>query len=107
MLKHPEGTNPDGSVKFRFELTPEEVADGYVMFVSGPIAGTFNIEGTAYDVSEYALPVKAEHVGALHIAIHKAHHAAGRFLDLPVPTLAEANVSVPPGPAAAALSPGK
>jgi len=55
MLKHPEGTNPDGSVKFRFELTPEEVADGYVMFVSGPIAGTFNIEGTAYDVSEYAL----------------------------------------------------
>jgi hypothetical protein len=86
MLKHPEGTNPDGSVRFRYELTDQEVADGYAMFVSGPIAGTFEIDGTPYDVTEYALPVKVEHVDKLHLAIHRAHHANGRFLDIPLPT---------------------
>jgi len=88
MIKHAEGTNPDGSVRFRYELTEKEVADGYVMFVTGPIAGTFEIAGTPYDVTDYAIPVKTEHVDALHVAIHRAHHSAGRFLDIPLPTTA-------------------
>jgi hypothetical protein len=100
MLKHPEGTNPDGTDRFRYELTEQEVADGYALFVTGPISGTVALpSGSAYDVTEYAIPVKTEDVGPLHVAIHKAHHAAGRFLDLPVPALEDVSIGVAPAPA--------
>lgn len=95
MNKTPTGaTNPDGSPHFNYELTQQEHDDGYALYITGPISGTVSVaDGTAYDVTEYAIPVKREHVGHLHVAIHKAHHAAGRYLDAPVPSLADVEVS--------------
>lgn len=91
MIKHPDPNSQSG---FRFELTQEEHDAGLVAFLTGPIAGTIALpNGSAYDVSDDAIPVKAEDVGHLHVAIHRAHHAAGRFLDHPVPALED--VSLP------------
>lgn len=94
MIKTAVGTNPDGSPRFGYALTQEEHDAGLVAFVTGPIAGTLAVpDGTAYDVTEGAIAVRAEHVGHLHVAIHKAHHAAGRFLDVPVPDLQDLSLS--------------
>lgn len=82
------GDNDDGTARFHYTLTEAEVADGYVAFMTGPIAGTVSLaDGTAYDVTDDFVAAKAEHVGELHVAIHRMHHAAGRFLDVPVPAL--------------------
>lgn len=86
MIKHPDPNSPSG---FRYELTPEELKAGHAAFITGPISGTIALStGSAYDVSEEIIPVKYEDVGHLHVAIHRAHHAAGRFLDVPVPDVA-------------------
>jgi hypothetical protein len=88
MLKQQEGSNPDGTPHWHYTLTQEEHDAGYAALFTGPIAGTLSLpDGAAYDVSEDCIPVKAEHVGELHLAIHRAHHAAGRFLDVPLPEL--------------------
>lgn len=98
MIKTLRGTNPDGTPHFHYELTQEEFDAGYtVAFHTGPIlTGTISLgeaDNAIYDVTEACIPVKAEHVGHLHIAIHRAHHAAGRHLDVAVPDLAA--VSLP------------
>lgn len=81
-----EGVNADGSQRFNYELTAEEAEAGMTAMITGPIAGTISMaDGTAYDVTEWAVPVHQDHVDELHQSIHKAHHAAGRFLDVPVP----------------------
>ena len=65
----------------------------YAIFVTGSISGTIVLpDGTAYDVTPDAIRIPEEHVGELHVAIHKAHHAAGRFLDHPVPDKADLSV---------------
>ena len=65
----------------------------YAIFVTGPISGTMVLpDGTAYDVTPDAIRIPDEHVGELHLAIHKAHHAAGRFLDHPVPHIDDVSV---------------
>jgi hypothetical protein len=90
MIKH---VDPSSASGFRFELTQEEHDSGMVAFLTGPIAGTISLpSGAAYDVTEDAVAVHKDHVGELHVAIHKAHHAAGRFLDVPVPELADVSV---------------
>jgi hypothetical protein len=98
MKKTQTGTAPDGTATFNFELTQEEHDAGYVAFVTGPIInGTISLpSGAAYDVTENIIPVKREHVGELHIAIHKLHHAAGRMLDVPVPALSEVELKDEP-----------
>jgi hypothetical protein len=93
MVRHVEGVGDDGTPRFRYELTQEGHDAGYVAFLTGPISGTIAVGDTAYDVTENAIAVKKEHVGPLHLAIHKAHHAAGRFLDAPLPELAEVSLS--------------
>lgn len=96
MIKTQIGNNLDGSPRFNYTLTQQEHDAGYVAFMVGPvISGTVSLpNGAAYDVSETAIPVKYEDVGHMHIALHKQHHAAGRFLEHPVPDLAD--VSLPP-----------
>jgi hypothetical protein len=90
MLKH---VDPSSASGFRYELTQEEHDSGFVAFLTGPIAGTISLpSGAAYDVTEDCIAVKNEDVGELHVAIHKAHHAAGRFLDAPVPDLADVSL---------------
>ena len=83
MIKHPDPNSPSG---FRFEITPEDVTSGHsVALLTGPISGTMSLaDGTAYDVTEDAIAVKPEHLNELQTAIHRAHHAAGRFLDAPL-----------------------
>ena len=83
MIKHPDPSSPSG---LRFELTDEDVAAGNsAALLTGPISGTMSLaDGTAYDVTEEAIAVKPEHVAELEHAIHRAHHAAGRFLDAPL-----------------------
>jgi hypothetical protein len=94
MIKTPQGTNEDGTPRYNFELTQDEVDQGLVAFVTGPISGTIAMaDGTAYNVTDWAIPVQAIHVGQLHVAIHQAHHAAGRFLDQPVPDAADLSVT--------------
>lgn len=94
MIKTAVGTNPDGSTRFHYELTQEEHDDGYVALLTGPISGTLAVpDGTGYDVSEGAVAVRREHVGHLHVAILKAHHAAGRFLEQPVPDLEDVSLA--------------
>lgn len=91
MVEKTRSTNPD--FEFDYRLTDEELAAGYTqLLMTGPIAGTIVMkDGTAYDVTEYAIAVKAAHAetadgpGELQLAILKAHHAAGRFLDSPLP----------------------
>lgn len=95
MLKTPVGTNPDGTVRFNYTLTQEEHDAGLVAFATGgAVGGVVSMEdGTVYDVTEGYIPVRREHVGQVHVAIHKMHHAAGRYLDQPVPRLED--VSLP------------
>lgn len=71
-----------------YELTAEEVAAGFShVVITGPISGTISLaDGSAYDVTPYHIAIKPEHADELHLAIHKAHHAAGRFLDSPLPS---------------------
>ena len=76
-----QGATPE----YEFELSPEEVGAGYRLMLTGPISGTFFIEDEAYDVTDRVVAVKQEHAAALAYEIHKAHHAAGRFLDAPLP----------------------
>jgi hypothetical protein len=38
-------------------------------------------------VTEDVIPVKLEHIPHLQHALHKAHHAAGRFTDVELPPL--------------------
>ncbi len=85
MIKHIDPTSTSG---FRYELEATDVAAGKtVLMLTGPIAGTMSLsDGSAYDVSEEAIAVKPEHRDELHRAIHKAHHVAGRFLDVPLPS---------------------
>lgn len=88
MLKQLTCRNPDGSPHYHFTLTQDEVDAGWVAFMTGPIAGVVTLDdGTLYDVTDTAIPVKREHVGQLHVAIHEAHHANGRYLDVPVPAV--------------------
>lgn len=93
MIKHTGQDTPSG---FRFELTQEERDAGFVALITGPISGTIGIfdgaENHAYDVTDDHIAVKAEHLGLLKLAIHKAHHAAGRFLDVPVPDVADVSL---------------
>lgn len=85
MIKHPDGAEADGTPRFRFELTREEMDAGLnTAFLTGPISGTIALGDVSYDVTENAIAIKAEHIELLQSAIHKAHHAAGRFLDSPV-----------------------
>jgi hypothetical protein len=81
----PDPTHPSG---IHSEHTPEEIAAGMTDIVlTGPIAGTISMaDGTAYDVSNVAIAVKPAHTNELLLAIHKAHHAAGRFTDVPLPS---------------------
>ena len=76
---HPSGVN--------YELTQDEFDSGHtVAYFTGPIAGAIALsDGTVYDVSPTAIAVKPEHVDELHVAIHRKHHAEGRFLDTPIP----------------------
>ncbi len=85
VIKHNDANSPSG---FRYELEAADVAAGRnALMLTGPIAGTMSLsDGSAYDVSEEAIAVKNEHLDELHRAIHKAHHAAGRFLDVPLPS---------------------
>ena len=85
MNVHPDTTSPSGH---RYELTMEEMASGlsHACF-TGPISGTISMaDGTAYDVTPDVIAIKPEHADELHLAIHKAHHAAGRFMDVPLPS---------------------
>lgn len=76
---HPSGVN--------YELTQEEFDEGYTVgYFTGPIAGAIALaDGSVYDVSPTAIACKPEHVDELHVAIHRKHHAEGRFLDVPLP----------------------
>jgi hypothetical protein len=96
MLKEYIGDNPDGSPHFRFTLTQAEMDAGYTdMFNTGPISGVLTLDdGSRYDVTDACIPVKAEHVGQLHVAVHLAHHANGRFLDVPVPALEDVELAL-------------
>ena len=85
----PDPTHPSG---INSALEEDDIAAGKtVAYLAGPlIQGTIVLpDGSAYDVTPAAIAVKPEHVNALHTAIHKAHHAAGRFLDVPVPDEAD------------------
>jgi hypothetical protein len=88
MIKHTDPQAPSG---FRYELTVDEMNDGYVAFLTGPIEGTLSLpdNSAAYDVTPGAIAVKAEHVEPLALAILREHHANGRFLDAEEPSLAD------------------
>jgi hypothetical protein len=88
MIRHREGTKPDGSVQYRYELTEAELAAGFdVAFAPGPITGTFVLaDGTEYECTPDGVAVKGiEHADELAWTIHKAHHARGNFLETPLP----------------------
>ena len=84
MIVTPDSTHPSGK---HTAHTPEELAEGKIdILQTGPISGTIVLaDGSAYDVSDDHIAVKPEHRDELTLAIHKAHHAAGRFLDAPLP----------------------
>jgi len=84
MIAHNDPTSASG---IRYELEASEMASGHsVMLLTGPVSGTMAIsDGSAYDVTPEVIAVKPEHRDELLRTIHKAHHAAGRFLDVPVP----------------------
>lgn len=94
MIKHIE-TKADGSPHFRFELEQAEHDAGMVAFLTGPIGGTIALGSeVAYDVTEDWIAVHKDHVGPLKLAIHGAHHAAGRYLDVPIPALTDAGIAI-------------
>lgn len=84
LIKSPGSPKEDGSPRSNFNGMHVD-PDVYAFLYTGPIAGTFVVDGESYDVTEDVIPVKHEHLAALNLAIHKAHHAAGRFLDAPLP----------------------
>ena len=85
MIAHPDASSPSGT---RYELTADEMVGGFsVAVLTGPISGTIAMaDGSAYDVTPEAIAVKPEHVRELLLSIHKSHHAAGRYLDAPLPS---------------------
>ncbi len=85
MITHPDTNAPSGT---RYELTADEAAAGFsTALLTGPISGTIAMtDGSAYDVTPDVIAVKPEHVRELQISIHKSHHAAGRYLDAPLPS---------------------
>ena len=105
MAKHLIGTNEDGSARFHYNFA--EDGDNFlgVALFTGPISGTLAMrDGTAYDVSENVIHCKPEHLEELKLTIHKAHHAAGRFFDVPVPAKSTDGPPRPGITAQAALS---
>ena len=80
----PDASAPNGT---NFELTQEEFDAGLTHVVmTGPISGTLALStGNAYDVTPDYVAIHPEEHDELTLAIHKAHHAAGRFLDAPLP----------------------
>jgi hypothetical protein len=76
---HPSGVN--------YELTQDEFDAGLtVAFMTGPIGGAVALsDGTVYDVNPPHVAVRPEHVDELALAIHRKHHAEGRYLDVPLP----------------------
>lgn len=101
MDKHQDSSSPSG---FRYELTEEDVANGLVAFAPGPLVnGAVSLpDGTVYDITEEYIAVKHEHVGELHLAIHRMHRAVGRHLDVPVPELEDVSLPAPEAPVATA-----
>lgn len=99
MIKHVDPSSQSG---FRFELTQEEHDAGLAAFLTGPISGTVAIpSGAAYDVTEDAIAVRVEHIAELRTTIHKMHHAAGRFLNSPLPSdspIVDSSLSTPTPP---------
>ena len=85
MIRHRVGMKADGTVEYRYELTEDEVANGYVAFASGPVGGTIEVDGVEYDVTPDHVAVKAEHADELAYRIHRFHHAHGQFLETPLP----------------------
>ena len=75
----PDGTN--------HAITQEEWEAGLTVALrTGPINGTVVLkDGSAYDLAPYHIAVKPEHLDELLLAIHRAHHAAGRFTETPLP----------------------
>lgn len=69
-------------------LTQEEWDAGLTHVLrTGPINGTIVLrDGSAYDVGPYHIAIKPEHREEMERAIHQAHHSAGRFLDVPLPS---------------------
>jgi len=77
--------NPDGSGRMHFDFS-DEPADDLVVLFTGPISGIVAAsDGTEYDVTDPYIKVASEHVDDICDAIHREHHAAGRFLDVPLP----------------------
>ena len=73
--------------RVNYELTQEEFDAGQtVALMTGPIAGTIVLSsGSAVDVTPYYAAVREEDRQEALLAIHRAHHAAGRFMDAPLP----------------------
>lgn len=97
MIKTQVGTQQNGSPRYNFEFTQEEMDAGHVALKTGPlVSGVISVpdasspDGNAmYDITDDFIAVKAEHLPHVHQTIHRMHHAAGRFLDVPVPSLEE------------------
>jgi hypothetical protein len=89
MKKVYKGDKPDGSPIFDYDISEEKPgleSGDLVQFCSGPATGTFEMEdGTTYGVSDAVTIIAARHLAELHLAIHRDHHAAGRFTSGPIP----------------------
>ena len=84
MLKHDEGLNDDGSVKYRYELTEAEHDEGFAVMMTGPVTGVFRLaDGTEYDTTAPHIAVKVEHGPELAYLIHRARHHNGQVGALP------------------------
>jgi len=89
MQKTYKGDRPDGSPIFEYDITedvPALQAGTVAQFHTGPATGTLTMEdGTEYGVADEKIIVQAKHLSELHLAIHREHHANGRFLESPIP----------------------
>ena len=84
MIVTPDPTHPSGK---NTTLEAHEIEAGKtVIYLPGPVQGTVVLtDGAAYDVTDDVIAVHPDHEAELCHTIHKMHHAAGRFLDIPLP----------------------
>ena len=80
MIKTATGeVHEDGSPKFHFELTQDEVDAGLsVAFATGPVSGSVALrDGAVYDITDFWIAVRPEHAGPIAHHIHRLHNALG------------------------------
>ncbi len=74
------GDNEDGTSRFDYDFSKVLDVETHAALLTGPISGPITMEdGTQYNVTDFAIGVKLDHVKELTDKIAAEHEKAGTF----------------------------